>query len=149
MDSTDLAYVAAFLDTDGWITVVPRNHRTTYGPMVGLVNRHIGVLEWVQSLFGGAIKPRNISRKAPHAKNWSQTYDLNFRKNEMGHLLLMVHPYLRIKREQAELVMEILDTLHVERETYRIAPDVRIRREEIYQKMRQLNHAGLSPALLV
>lgn len=110
---------------------------------MGLVNRHLPVLQWVQGLVKGSINSRTRNRKSPHAKNWSQTYDLNFRSGEQKFVLEMVLPYLKIKVRQAELALELLATTQDRTKEYRLTPEVRQRRLEIYREAKELNWAGI------
>lgn len=148
MEVRECAYIAAFIDTDGWISAVPRNGGTTHGVVVGLVNRHLPVLEWVKSLCGGSLRPRNINRKSPHARKWSQTYDLTFNTQELLKLLPEVLPYLMIKQEQCILAIEMLNTTQDRNKEYRLQLEVKLRRYEIYQKIKALNQTGISEELV-
>lgn len=148
MEQVDCAYIAAFLDTDGWISAVPRNGGTTHGVVVGLVNRHLPVLEWVKSLFGGNLRARKINRKSPHAKRWSQTYDLTFGTEDCLKMLPLVLPHLKIKAEQCRLAIEMLNTTQDRKKEYRLQLEVKLRRYEIYQQIHKLNQVGISQELL-
>jgi len=107
--------------------------------MVGIVNRDLLVLQWVQSIFGGFVRPRKRNQKAPYARKWTPIYDWTPDAEGIEKFLLSVVPYLRIKKRQAELTLEFLKTRQDRKVEYRLSSDVRKRREEMYMEIRNLN----------
>lgn len=144
----DEAYIAGFIDADGWITIATGTARNQVS--VGIVNRDLKVLRWIQSLYGGNLAAKSRPRNR-EGKNWSQIYTLNFRTREVGRLLTAILPHLRVKDEQAKFVLEYLGTRQNRvrgNKIYRLSPEVKQRREEVYQRIRQLNHAGVAPLVI-
>jgi len=102
-----LEYIAGLLDGEGSITV----QRSTYSkrfpsstkdfyvnPQLAIVNSDLTVLKDIQKVLGGRIYSRRKQRPH-HTLYWSKT-------EEILTVLSKLYPYLRIKRKQAELLME-------------------------------------------
>jgi hypothetical protein len=106
----DLAYMAAFLDTDGCVTMgsgrKTKIGHTIVSPSVLFYNRDLSTLEWIQSYLGGKIydKPRKT-------KTHSIARQLFLRKQESEILraVTLLLPYMRIKNRQAALMKEYLE----------------------------------------
>jgi hypothetical protein len=136
------AYIAGLIDADGWIGIRINNQGKKWQGhsfMVGIVNRDLLVLQWVQSIFGGSVRPRKRIQKSPHAKTWSMVYDWNPDGEGIERFLLSVIPYLRIKKRQAELTLEFLKTRQDRKIEYRLPAEVRRRREELFMEAKELN----------
>lgn len=110
MIKTDLAYIAGFLDSDGCITVswgrtTKAGHRISV-PLVSFYNRDLKTLEWIKSIFGGRIydKPR-VERQSI-----ARQLMLRSQNGEVLNCLKSVRPYLRIKHEQADCVIELIES---------------------------------------
>ena len=111
MIKTDLAYIAGFLDSDGCITVswgrtTKAGHRISV-PLVSFYNRDMAVLTWIQSIFGGKLynKPRTDK-----AHNIARQLMLRSQNGEVLKCLKSVRPYLKIKHEQADCVIELIES---------------------------------------
>lgn len=87
---TDDAYTAGLLDGDGSIGLYLRS--TYIQVQVHITLQDLETLEWVQSLYGGTIQ------KMPTINAWRPSDRVGF--------LCKILPYLRIKKAQAELVLE-------------------------------------------
>src|SRR3954465_1048284 len=140
-ENTTLAYIAGFLDADGWITTF-KNQFGAVSFNIGIVNRDLAVLQWVQSVYGGVVKPKHRPT-ARIGKKWSQTWTWNATSECVLTVLTELIPFLRVKREQAELVLEMVKTRQVRSPgCYKLEPEVKARREEIYIRVRTLNQNG-------
>jgi hypothetical protein len=143
------AYIAGLLDADGWISMhranTGQNHRSGHNWLIGIVNSDLAVLRWVQELFGGSVTERKSNRRSPVARNWKTVYDWNPDAKGVANFLQSILPYLRIKKAQAELVLEFIATKQDRRKQYRLTDEVVSRREDIYHSIRALNHMGVAP----
>jgi len=111
MIKTDLAYIAGFLDSDGCITVswgrkTKAGHRISV-PLVSFYNRDLKTLEWIKSIFGGKIynKPRK-----DRTHSIARQLTLRSQNGEVLNCLKNVRPYLRIKYEQADCVIQLIES---------------------------------------
>jgi hypothetical protein len=108
-DSTTLAYIAGFLDGDGSIffQIIPRKDykqkfqiRTSIGFYQDTTN--VKILEWLK----GQIQAGYIR----HRKTGISDYTIVDAK-EVKKLLLLLKPYVRLKKEQINLGLEIFNKL--------------------------------------
>lgn len=113
MQETDKAYIAGFLDADGTI-VVDRQKRTNkhhkqhyyYVPRICIANRHRGVLDYINECWDntGSFTLRKLNKKNP---NWSDAWQLRFSSKATYNYLEQILPYIKMKQEQAKLVLEM------------------------------------------
>ena len=98
-------YVAACLDTDGFIGINP--NRQYFEAKVAISNNNTEFLEHVQRMVGGGHigNHRCIEKLRP---THNPQFNLTFRVAEMLDLLPQVLPFLIIKRGRA---IEVLDLL--------------------------------------
>lgn len=99
----DSAYLAGFFDGEGHvsiITFVGHGHRQ-YASRANVTNTDLPVLELYQEIFGGSIRK--------HSKPRKQTYRWELRRNEDRiKFLLACLPYLIVKAQEANIVLEFL-----------------------------------------
>lgn len=124
-------YVAGFFDGDGWVTVqVKEGHRREdrksktpfFVAIVGFANKNKEVLERIQERFGGSI----YTRKNGH-------HILNIGSDGRKIILEKMLPYLIVKRERAELMIQLLAEFRPRGERNRYNP---LNKEEIETRMR-------------
>lgn len=136
------AYIAAFLDCDGSVSVRiakrPHRSRGTYEVCVialYFTNTNRQALEFLKTAIGaGFIK----SQRRPSAK-WRTAYHLTIAPAvDIYALLLQIRPYLQIKHYQANLLLEISR----KRLDGNLQHPVTERDREIAGKMKLLNKRG-------
>lgn len=103
-DELVLAYMAGVIDSDGYITV----HRSTrvgvhyYAARIGVAGTRRQPHDLAASLWGGTVSaywPRNARHRIQY--QWSRTGD------PATAPILAVLPYLRVKKDQARLALEV------------------------------------------
>lgn len=103
----DLSYAAGFFDGEGCVQIYSRNRgrgQIEYINKVSIGNTDFEVLEWFQAKFGGRVGNQRAGVNKP-IKYWTAT-------NKVAHEFLMaVEPYLKVKRDQAQIVMDACDRL--------------------------------------
>lgn len=106
---TDLAYLAALLDGEGYITIAasPRS-----AVRVGITNTDIGIMNWLKSIGGGVCLHGTALKKQCY--NWQLYSRLDTRA-----FLEAVIPYMRMKNEKAAKAIEILSRWISAHEIYR------------------------------
>ena len=135
MDSTTLAYIAGFLDGDGSIffQIVPRkDYKQKFQIRSSIAFRqkrkflsvlrnlnlwkfltyqkknYVEILEWLKNYFGvGYIR---------HRKTGISDYTI-VESKEVKKILLLLQPYVKLKRKQIELSLEILSKLENKKST--------------------------------
>ena len=109
MDSTTLAYIAGFLDGDGSIffqIIRRKDYVLGYQIRSSLAfyqkTEHYEILEWLKSCLNyGYIR---------HRKTGISDYTVVAPK-EVREILLLLRPYVRLKKPHVELGLKILDEL--------------------------------------
>ena len=129
----EATYIAGYLDGEGSITVrkekrVANTRGWRLNPVVAMFNTHLASLEWVQETCGTG----SLRQGATKGKNWKphykQVWGLWFNANAARDLLPQLLPYLKIKREAAELLLEYLGFVT---QGERMTPEQEIRAWEI------------------
>lgn len=137
MDKSKWSYLAGLLDGEGHFSLArTKQHRQNEGHafnlLIGITNRSHELMKWLIRNFGGVY----YLRKSENPK-WADRYDwyIKGRKNK-EEIILGVLPHLIIKREQANIALESI------RLAYSQNPE---KRQELAERMRQLNRRGQSP----
>ena len=109
MDETTLAYIAGFLDGDGSIffQIVPRkDYKQKFQIRTSIAfyqkKEYVEILEWLKDYFGvGYIR---------HRKTGMSDYTV-VESKEVQKILKLLQPYVKLKKKQVELGLEILKKL--------------------------------------
>jgi len=139
---TDLAYIAGFLDADGYLYLGRAKSKTAkrcwgWRIRIGFSNTDFNVIEWIRKTVGGHIdgrEPKNLSNNTYKSKK--TIYNLNLSSNQTRKFLPLITPYLKIKREQAKVIMEALS---ISSSGKSISGKEMIRMFELEDKMRVLH----------
>ena len=109
MDETTLAYIAGFLDGDGSIffQIVPRNdYKQKFQIRTSIAfyqkKEYGDILKWLKEIFGvGYIR---------HRKTGMSDYTV-VESKEVRKILKLLQPYVRLKKKQIELGLQILNLM--------------------------------------
>jgi len=105
-------YTAGFLDGEGYIGILNSNlnsiraktGRKYYGVHVQFVQKDIKVLEWLKKQWGGGgIFPSSFNK---NRKGENIYWRWCLHSKDAIKLLKEVYPYLRVKKEQAEIAIQ-------------------------------------------
>jgi|SRR3989344_7422246 len=150
LSETDKAWLAGFIDGEGYIGIVRSRKRKTrqssdtwrYHPWVIVTSTDVKVLEDIQ-LVVSTQKRASLSRTAGQ----KAAYQIKITKfNDLVQFLEAVLPYLRLKQKQAKLLIEFCKY----RESVKIVTGRGSRgetsfgeiEENIYLQLRELNKRG-------
>ena len=101
MKKTDLAYVAGLFDGEGSISIVKNKKWNNHTLQISLGSTDEWICQSLKMMFGGNISLKNETHDGIRACwQWS-----NGSRKAYNTLLLIV-PYLRIKRPQAEIAIK-------------------------------------------
>lgn len=131
-----IAYIAGFLDADGTITgsMVITNKRSlnrSFLSNVQFSNQNLLVLRDIQeTLECGTIRA--------YTSGYSGAFRFEVPRKHQPRVLALLIPYLRIKKEQAELVLQALQ-LKGKSHHYIVPKDVSALRVEIIERVHFLN----------
>jgi hypothetical protein len=125
------AYTAAFIDSDGYITM-DKNHN----PRVGLVatgdRGKAFMLEMHKSLGCGRL---HLDQKSP--QDTKPINRLNFySRKDVGEILSKCMPYFRLKKKNAEILVELLRM----KKSHKKAGWYKARKVELFKLMKYENH---------
>jgi hypothetical protein len=138
----EAAYIAAFIDGEGTISIRKYKRKAMAGgvryvPVVEMNNSDVGVMQYLRSVIG---PNRYHVHSKQRQENHKKMYQLRLPSNVQRWLLEEILPYLRIKRRQAEIVMQLLDLLRQKK----YGEDANLEdREKLYQEVHDINHRGL------
>ncbi|HZE87212.1 MAG TPA: LAGLIDADG family homing endonuclease [Methylomirabilota bacterium] len=131
VNNTDLAYIAGFLDGDG--SIMLQFHRRDRGKEIFRIktvicfyqdNRYLSEIKWIQQIFNcGYVYTRNDRICELRIEGYQRVFDV----------LMLLRPYLRLKRKQAELLIDLIPQLQRKL----------VSKQDIVvwiQKMRELNY---------
>lgn len=134
MSEVEWAYVAGFVDGEGFIGIVRDNRNSGYFYRVRMEagNTSKDIARWLEYKFKRKAVLRDRKNKAHKPMyQWGLTDKLAL------NFLNQILPYLIIKRRQAELAIKFQSLRVIE------APRInREEQEEIYWQMRKLNKKG-------
>ncbi len=148
MESTTLAYIAGFLDGDGSIffQIVPRkDYRQKFQIRTSIAfyqkKEYVEILNWLKEIFGvGYIRNR---------KTGMSDYTIVDSK-EVKKILLLLKPYVKLKKKQVELGLEIiekLDNKKSDKDFLEICKLVDKFKELNYSKKRTITYETVSKSL--
>ena len=142
-------WVAGFVDGDGTVTVHKQKHsvkqglvHTAYYVLVAFQNTRREALEAIQLVYKGRLRPHRQGE-------WGGclVYHLVIAGKQAVILLKDIEPYLILKREQAQLCLQLADSIarcRYQRRsaaTYISETEWRLR-EELYLRVRNCNRRG-------
>lgn len=138
----ELGYIAGMIDGDGCIGVVKHKTKeyngTRYIPRCFITNTNMEVLMYIKQKLGGE---GNICSRTKGG-NRKRVHDLVFRSNFLREFLPKILPEFRIKKRQAEIVIELLSLVEGKVcHSYKLSDYDRM--EQLYMESRKLNRKGI------
>lgn len=143
IDKELLAYTAGIIDADGYIGLIPSSKReSSLSPKIKVASTTPIIIEFLSKNFGGHVdKPRfgnNPNQK--EATMWTLSNKVN-----VGPFLRSIEPYLLIKKERANVVIDFIETCsYAEMRSKKTREQATKKRLGFYNKMRALNKRGTS-----
>ena len=140
LSSCDAAYLAGLIDGEGCLFARKVKSRNTVGVQSGLAIamtcRHI--LEQMQELTGiGSVILSPSSKNQP--RGWKDCWRWDVGAQSVAMLIPKILPFLRIKRTQAELIIELAE---IKRLSVPCRQNNIDRQFEIVEEMQRLNKRG-------
>ncbi len=112
----EISYIAGFFDGEGNINIYKsdtgrgresgRRITPRYELAIAIYNTDKDVMDWLHSVFGGYQQTRNSENTTNHKKKWKESYTQRLTSNQALEFLLLVYPYLRVKKKQADLAIK-------------------------------------------
>jgi len=102
MNKKDLIYSAGFIDGEGCLTT---GHKFAFRLTISSTDKSI--LEWLQSKFKGNINNQWLPKNPNHNMAWKWVL---CKKSDLLTFLLAIIPYLKLKKSQAQLIINYMKT---------------------------------------
>jgi hypothetical protein len=139
----DVAYLAGLIDGEGHITVARAFDRksvnVSHSIRVVVTNTNKPIIDWLSEMSHTAP----VVKKGAKA-NWKDAWNWQVTGRNAETLLRAVLPWLRIKRQQAELCLELRDLgRHAWSGRGGLDPELVAAREAIAQQVNDLNQRGV------
>lgn len=145
-DPAVLGYLAGLLDGEGTVGISSvrsaRAKNPSHFPHLMIANCYEPVMRWLERDIGGKVDIHTPSTNQPH---WRTSYRWRLHGQNAEAFLRSVRPYLRIKHEQADVVLamsEIRGKNHVPHGTL-TGEQVELR-EGFKRRINELNRRGTS-----
>ncbi len=107
----DIAYLAGLFDGEGCIFISinqePKYKHSYYSLMVHLSNTDPYLINWIGDTFGG-----RIARSKPGTGGKRKVWIWWTRSQKAGRILKLITPYLKCKKAQAEIALEMQKTFN-------------------------------------
>jgi hypothetical protein len=143
MDALTCAYLAGVMDSDGWFTI--KRHAAnalycesfTYSEYAGCGQAQSGAIDLLHEAFGGSVRLR--SRK--EGPDWRPMYYWVASNKQAAPVAIALRPYLRLKAEQADLIIALRASKDAPRRYDKSAP-VRLRGRRLDPEVVAERHAA-------
>ncbi len=141
----DLIYLAGFVDGEGCFfiglfgTIARPGAKSypNYHTLLKISNNYYPVLEWAHNTFGGSIDKRMRKQKLRH--NETPTFSLEFTGNKLTQITKDLLPFLKVKHEQAKVMIKMRETFPTKRGKVFVSDETRAFRQECHHALRKLN----------
>jgi hypothetical protein len=133
----NFSYIAGFIDGEGTIRFQRTGKYRRLQPMVSVTNTHKGILDEIASFLGyGTV----IFCKANNPRSKDYYHLLITGTERLGHLLDGIFTHLVIKKEQAKLMLVLLNRTTFDHKA--LSQEELDFRERLDTEMRSLNKRG-------
>jgi len=141
--------MAGMVDGEGYLGLLRHNRKDRkqymYRPVLAITSTDKEVIEWMKNSFGGYIGVRKDTRNTGR----KTTYDWKICDTGMRWFLLKIKPYLRIKKERAELLNQIIKRIiwwKENRKGVKNSDEYWKEMDILYWQLRKLNKKGFVQA---
>lgn len=132
MKEEELAYLAGFIDGEGYIGI---SKNSSYGELqISITNTNEDIIRLIAKWFKGSV--RLVEKKENHKDCWR----FGVYSEDAVTLLKAVYPYLFVKREQAYIGLEFQKLIGKKGKP--VSPENIKSREELHRQVCILNKTG-------
>lgn len=141
MKIEDLAYLAGLIDGEGCISIFQRSDSNSLKATLTIAMTDRAPLDWASETFGAKVYEKRVTGAAENG--WKQCYVWLVSTQKAAEILRNVLPFLKVKREQAALLVELADIRERHRaEGTRNGPHEQHRQLAIMAEVQRLNRKG-------
>ncbi len=146
MSEAAIAYVAAMIDAEGVISIARHkggarerkaNREPAYRPIVIVTNSHAGLIGFLAQVTGEGTLYQNHK---PPRDNWLPIHRWQCMAASARRLLSTITPYLVVKRNIAELVLQLQPIPKTS--TFEERLPLRTKQIDLYEQVKALNKRG-------
>ena len=143
MSKLTASYVAGYIDGEGYFGIIPNFKKSSYREVLKITSVDGDIINWLQKSFGGSVHKRIFKTNSKDAYCWT------LEGKNLVPFIEKVIPYLKLKRKQAELILEKrkLRKFYEDKGERKgiIYPNwVKEKVQYLYQEIRRLNFRGKS-----
>lgn len=128
----ELAYIAGLIDGEGCLLIYRKKDKRGvyhFRSILRISNTSVRVIRWLQERLGGEVAPSGKPGELP-------VYHWPIEGPRLAQLLITVRPYLVIKVELADLLVEMQRTMIYSGSGLRLPAEIRDQRDAIFDRYR-------------
>lgn len=103
----EIAYIAGLLDAEGAFLIYRQSKGRGYTLQLVYNKTHYDTLKYIGDIFGGKVRPVITSRSG--AKVGQDYWRLSLTSRKAYYTLKHIYPFLRIKKEAAQICIEFFE----------------------------------------
>ena len=135
------AYIAGLVDGEGCVGIyscgISRRVREHFTLQVKVSSTDHEILMWLRDVTGiGRLRSQRSRPRCKPAWVWET------KSRQATALLVSIHPWLRIKKPQADTAIEFAGTMTPRGTVHRIGEEVYAHREVLRRRLRMMNRRG-------
>lgn len=138
-NNEDIAYTAGIIDGEGSIVISKGKQHVgpgySYEVLVSVHMMDAYVPKFLSECFGGKVRRSKVTHKN---KKGDYAYYYHANGSRARVLLSLIHPYLLIKRQQAEIAMYLQDKLSSNPNGKRVTPKMNQEREALKKLIEEI-----------
>ena len=139
MSKITASYVAAYIDGEGYLGIMKSERHPTavnpsYMPVLKVTSVDESIILWFKNSFGGHSEKRVFPNK-----NQKDAFTWQISGHKLEKILLKVRPYLKLKKPQANIVIQRIRMYKPGLPYNQQEVDIM---EELYIQIRKLNKRG-------
>lgn len=144
VSDTTKAYLAGLVDGEGYIGILRAKKGNkkvwmsqfefTFTPVIKVAMIEKELITWLYKTFGGTFETRKARKGARESYCWM------CRKAQVRTFLEIIYPYLRVKKDQAEIIFSFPKN-HT---GHKLTKEIYDKRNELYNKLVEKHHQGCS-----
>lgn len=131
----DLAYLAGIIDGEGCVSILRTEALRHYNARLQIVNTCGDLMIWINDTFG----PGFLTVKPHHVPHWKTSYIWIANSITAWLILRACMPYLRVKKRQAEILMEFIELVHSKPNSKAVSDSDKVKREELRSELININ----------
>lgn len=145
---TQKAWLACALDTEGTLSIYEcqrrSRHTSQFKSRITICNTNDLFIYEIKKLCPDSfINPKRGNAIQRHENRWKSLFEIELNVDEARRILVLIMPYLIVKRRQAELMLEFLNLRHINNHLpNRLRGQNSVQYRRIVEEMKKLNKRG-------